>query len=136
MTTADIDDELDETPFHLGETTAKPEDWELLDQVVEEYLDILADEEKTKIRKREIADLLTKKLGIGGRHEVRPGAGIRVQRPANRFKADKAREVLTADQLAAISENVPSSKLAQDLLPPVLYDQLTVPDSRPSVHML
>lgn len=136
MTTADIDDELDETPFHLGETTAKPEDWELLDQVVEEYLDILADEEKTKIRKREIADLLTKKLGIGGRHAVRPGAGIRVQRPANRFKADKAREVLTADQLAAISENVPSSKLAQDLLPPVLYDQLTVPDSRPSVHML
>ena len=136
MTTADIDDELDETPFHAGQTTAKPEDWELLDQVVEEYMNILADEEKTKIRKREIADLLLRKLPIGGRHEVHPGVGIRIQRPANRFKADKAREVLTAEQLAAISETVPSSKLAQDLLPPVLYDQLTVPDARPSVHRI
>ena len=136
MTTADIDDELDETPFHAGETTAMPEDWELLDQIVEEYLDIVSDEEKTKIRKREIADLLIRKLGIGGRHSVRPGAGIRVQRPANRFKVDKAREVLTDDQLAAISELKPSSDLAKALLPPVLYDQLTAPDARPSVHVL
>lgn len=136
MTTADIDDELDETPSHPGKTTAKPEDWELLDQVVDEYLDILADEEKTKIRKREIADLLIKKLGIGGLHEVRPKAGIRIQRPANRFKVDKAREVLTDDQLAAISELKPSSDLAKALLPPVLYDQLTAPDARPSVHVL
>jgi len=138
MTTADIDDELDETPSHPGKTTAKPEDWELLDQVVDEYLDILADEEKTKIRKREIADLLIKKLGIGGLHEVRPKAGIRIQRPANRFKVDKAREVLTDDQLAAITvtTSAPSAEVARQLLPPVLYDQLTAPDARPSVHLL
>ena len=136
MTTADIDDELDETPSHPGETTALPEDWELLDQIVEEYLDIVSDEEMTKIRKREIADVLIRKLGIGGRHSVRPGAGIRVQRPANVFKADKAREGLTDEQLAAFSEPRPVPELARDLLPPVLYRQLTVPQSRPSVHVL
>lgn len=136
MTTADVDDELDETPSHAGETTAMPEEWEYLDQIVDEYLDLLADEEKTRNRKREIADLLIRRLGVGGRHSVRPGAGIRVQRPASVFKADKAREVLDDTQLAAISEARPSPELARQLLPPVLYDQLTVPNARPSVHVV
>lgn len=138
MTTADIDDELDETPSHPGESTAMPEDWEYLDQLVEEYLDILADEEKTAIRKKQLADLLIKKLGIGGRHAVRPKAGIRIQRPANVFKAARAAEVLDPGQLAAISvtETKPSADLARQLLPPVLYAQLTVPNARPSVHRL
>lgn len=127
MTTADIDDELDETPLTQAEI-------DLLNRLVDEWHDLAADEEKIKNRKREVADLLIGKLGIGGSHYSHPNVGVRIQRPANVFKAHRAREVLDANQLAAISELTPSAELARQLLPPVLYGQLTVPNARPSVH--
>lgn len=107
-----------------------------LDGLVGDYLDACEAIEKHTIVKDQLADQIAAALGVGGRHEVVPGVGVRVQAPAARFDARKAGEVLTAEQLASISEAKPSATLAKKLLPGVLVEQCTVASGKPSVRVL
>lgn len=74
------------------------------------------------------------------RTELAPGnhplAGVTVGiTQARRFSAEKAATVLTADQLAAITETTTavSAALAKRVLPPVVYDELTEAYGEPRV---
>lgn len=106
------------------------------DHLVNEYLDCRAAAEKYAIRIAELAEQIVRDLGTGGRHEIMPGVGVRVQAPAMTFNADKAREVLTGDQYRSICRLHPDAKVAEQILPGALVDQCRVPGVKPSVRSL
>ena len=108
----------------------------ILDQLVNEYLDCAEGVEKYQARKDELAAILAVKLGPGGRHEIVPGVGVTVARPARRFDPKLAQQVLTSDQLAMISEFTPSATLAAERLPGALVDLCKVSSGRPTVRRL
>lgn len=108
----------------------------LLDQLVEDYLNAYAGMEKYQERKDELAAELIAHLGPGSRHEIRPGIGVTIAKPSRRFDAKQAASVLTAEQLAAISEMTPSSTLAADRLPRVLLDLCKISSGKPSVRRI
>lgn len=60
---------------------------------------------------------------------------IRVAPGMARFSATRAAEVLTPDQLAAVSRTTPDAKLARSLLAPAIYEALCV-ESAPVVSVL
>lgn len=106
------------------------------DQLVTDYLNAKSAIDKHETIARQVAEQLIAELGIGGRHEVTPGVGVRVQAPVRRFNPELAHAVLTPDQYSAICEPVPTAKLAEAKLPGLLVDQCKVPDSRPTVQKL
>lgn len=108
----------------------------ILDQLVGDYLDACEAIEKHTTVKEQLAEQIAAKLGVGGRHEIVPGVGVRVQAPAARFDPRQAEKVLTAEQLVAISEAKPSATLAKRLLPGVLVEQCQVATGKPSVRQL
>lgn len=116
-------------------TTETPRD-DILDGLVTDWLDVQAALEKHGRRKDDLAEQIAARLPIGGRYEIVPGVGVRVQAPAARFDPKKAAEVLAPEQLAAISESKPSATLAKKFLPGVLVEQLTSTTGSPSVRSL
>jgi hypothetical protein len=106
------------------------------DHLVEEWLTAKEGADKHKRIADEAAEALIKELGIGGRHELLPGVGVKVQGPSMRFEDDLAREVLTPEQYASICEPKASSTLAAKMLPGVLVDQCKKPGTKPSVRPL
>lgn len=113
-----------------------PERDAILDGLVNDYLDAKAAIEKHQTIVDQLADQITQRLGVGGRHEVVPGVGVRVQAPAARFDSKKALELLTDEQLRAISVSKPDSTMARKMLPGVLVEQLQVSTGKPSVRVL
>ena len=111
-------------------------DKQALDQLVNEWLDAKAALDKWGTIADEVAEQIIAKLGVGGRHEIMDGIGVRVQGPSNRFDPKKAAEVLDANQYAAICEAKPSATLAKKMLPGVLVEQLTTASGKPSVRAL
>ena len=109
---------------------------EILDGLVNDWLTSKEAIDKHEELLDQIGAQIIKRLGIGGRHELMLGVGVRVQGPASRFDAGKAAEILTADQLASISEAKPSSTLAKKYLPGVLVEQCQVATGKPSVRRL
>lgn len=106
------------------------------DQLVNDYLDAKAAAEKYGTIITQLAEQIVKELGVGGRHEVVSGVGVRVQAPSATFTAEKAREVLTAEQYQAISDLKPSVKIAERVLPGALVDLCRVPGAKPQVKTL
>jgi hypothetical protein len=109
---------------------------QLLDDIVNEYLDVSSALEKYEDRKREIAGEIASILGPGGRHEVVKGVGVTVSRPARRWDVNQARKVLTPAQLQAISVMVPDRKQADALLPGALVELCLVAGDRPVVRRI
>lgn len=107
-----------------------------LDGLVNDYLTHKEAIDKHTVMCEQLGAQIVDALGVGGRHEIMPGVGVRVQAPAQRFDAKKAADILTAEQLASISEAKPSATLAKKFLPGVLVEQLTSPAGKPTVRAL
>lgn len=106
------------------------------DQLVNDWLDAKAAADKYKQMLEQLNEQLIRELGVGGRHEVLPGVGVRVQAPAMKFNAAKAREELTEAQYLSICVPTPSVALADLNLPGVLREKCKVPNAKPSVMSL
>ncbi len=113
-----------------------PERDDILDGLVADWLDAAAAIAKHQTRKEELAHQILQRLPAGGRHEIADGVGVRAQSAPARFDPKKAAQVLSADQLNAISEAKPSPSLARKLLPGVLYEQLTTLAGEPTLRSL
>ena len=125
---------MTDDPF--GTDTEIEPDVTALDSLVNDYLDACEGLEKYETTKKQLAEELARKLGPGGRHEIVPGVGVMVTQPARRFDAKQAASVLTAQQLAAISEFTPSATLAVKVLPGALVDLCKVSNGKPSVRRI
>lgn len=108
---------------------------DVMAKVVNEWLDVLADIEKANDRKTELAEIIIEHLPVGQRYELMPGVGVRVQAPAPRFSPARAAEILTAEQLAAISMTLPNVT-GLKFIPAVLADMCRVATGPPSVRRL
>ncbi len=108
----------------------------ILDGLVNDWLDATAAIEKHQTHRDQLGQQIAEKLGVGGRHEIVDGVGVRVQAPAARFDAKKATQILSAEQLAAISESKPTAAMAKKMLPGILVEQLTVTTGAPSVRSI
>lgn len=106
-----------------------------LDQLVNDYLDAKAAAEKAADTIKQRGEQIIQALPVGGRHEVVPGVGVRVQAPSMVFNADLARTVLTPEQYLTICESKPTATRFK-FLPGALVDQCRVPGTKPSVWVL
>jgi hypothetical protein len=104
--------------------------------LVNDYLDLIEATEKNARRKEELTAEIVAKVPPGGKVEVLPGVGIRVQHPARRWSDTEAEKILTADQLALITVTKLSGTKAADMLPGALVDLCKVPGTRPTVVRL
>ena len=107
-----------------------------LDGLVNDYLDAHAALEKWKTIADERAAQLIDAIGEGGRHEVKPGVGVRIQRPTRRWSPEHAKLVLLPEQYRMILEPVPSLAKANEVLPAPMVDLCRVPTGRPSVRVI
>lgn len=111
-------------------------DKEILDGLVNDWLTHKESIDKHQEICDQIAAQIVDKLPPGSKHEVAPGVGVRVQAPSARFDAAKAAEILSPEQLSAISEAKPSVTLARKFLPGALVEQCQVAVGKPSVRRL
>lgn len=111
-------------------------------QLVEDYLAVQGRIKEGGELLKTLGDQIIEQLGTGGRVELKPGVGVRVQGPSGTFNAEKAKKVLTAEQLAAISDTVTttvttiSGDKAKALFPPPLFDLCKVYGTKPFVKGL
>lgn len=111
-------------------------DTDILDGLVYDYLDACEAIDKHTTVKEQLAAQIIDLLGVGGRREVAPGVGVRVQAPPQRFDPAKAKAVLTDEQYQSICEAKPSSTLASKMLPGLLVDQCKTADGKSSLRRL
>lgn len=110
---------------------------ELLDELTNQWLDLGAEIEKAKTRREEIAAELIGQLGIGGAHEIMPGVGVQITKPATRFKPLKAVDILTPEQAAlCLDEPKISAAKAKLSLHPALYAMCCETDANPGIRAL
>lgn len=115
-------------------------DPELLD-LANSWHDHRAGVEKHRTMQAEAAESILLRLGPGDKIEIVPGVGIRVQGASRSFSETKARQVLTPEQLDAITETRPaesylSDRLAKTLLAPAIYDLCRADRGKPGVREL
>lgn len=104
-------------------------------ELVNEYLDLCATIEEDTARKTALAAHIAAQIEPGERFEIKPGIGVKVMAPSARFNADRARAILTPEQLAAISETHPTVA-GLKFLPPVIADLCRVSTGPPSVQKI
>lgn len=110
-----------------------------IDELVNRRLDLLNDREKITARIGDIDDELLRLLPeVGGRRELYPGQGVRVQQPRKSFDAKKAMETLSPTQYQAICDFTPSSRKCRDVLGNIVTDafMVTRPGSKPTIASL
>lgn len=105
--------------------------------VAADWVEAAAEAEKAKTRAEELADYLRAHMKPGEQVTTADGVKVGVVQGAARWDADKARELLTEDQLNLITVLVhsPSKEMAKRFLPGVLVDQLHT-RTRPSVKVV
>lgn len=109
--------------------------------LADQRLDLLAKKEKLELQIADIDEALLRELPkVGGRYELPgcPGQGVKLTPAQSRFNADRARVVLTEDQLKAISALKPDAQLARRVLPGELVAACCVEtnNGRPSIRGL
>lgn len=107
-----------------------------LDSLVNEFLDARAASEKWADIADELREQIVDQVGIGNKHEVARGAGIRVSPPVRRWSVDQARMVLLPDQWTLVHELTPTLAAAQRNLPADLVDLCRVPVGKARVTKL
>ena len=106
-----------------------------LEALARERLAIMAQVEELEDRKKQIDATMMTMLDPGQVVEIDGAPVWRLQRGNRTFNEAKARGILTAEMVAAITvaETKVSSKQAKQVLPPALYDACTV-EGNPSIR--
>jgi hypothetical protein len=107
-----------------------------LAQIIADYLDARAARDKVDEDIRYLEAEIRQRVAPGEQADLGEGRGVKVLAPAKKFDAALAEQVLTLDQITAISTPVISRSKAERMLAPVLYDQCRRATGLPSVRLL
>lgn len=105
-------------------------------ELVNERLELASQIKFDTTRLADIDAEIVKHVPTGERFELAEGVGVRVQAPSATFSVGRARDVLTPEQFAMISESKPSVALAKQFLPGAILDLCYVPGGKPSVRVI
>jgi hypothetical protein len=107
----------------MTEPTAPPRD-EVLDQLVNEWLDLKAELDKREADLDDVAALIINRLPDGAKYPL-PGftdVGVRIQGPSKTLDKELAKQMLTPEQIEAASERVLTAAGVRKACPGWLVD--------------